>query len=114
VPFIIWGFFKLITPFIDPQTRQKMKFNEDLTQHVPRGHLMKSVGGDVEFRYEHSVYWPALNQLADQRRNAYRERWIQGGKQVGEYENYLKTGTGPRVSQEGASGGKTDSGDTSA
>lgn len=87
---MIWGFFKLITPFIDPQTRQKLKFNEDLRQHVPPGQLMKSVGGEVEFRYDHSTYWPALNQLAAQRREAYRERWVRGGKQIGEFENYLK------------------------
>lgn len=99
VPFVIWGFFKLITPFIDPLTRQKLKFNEDLCQHVPPSHLMKSVGGDVEFRYDHSTYWPALNTLADQRREAYRERWIQGGKQIGEFENYLKGESVPSVSQ---------------
>lgn len=110
VPYVIWGFFKLIGPFIDPQTRQKMKFNEDLTLHVPRGHLMKSMGGDVEFQYAHSVYWPALNQLADKRRSAYRERWIKGGKRVGEYENYLKTGECPSLSQkqEGANVEKTE------
>ncbi|KAJ5160152.1 Phosphatidylinositol transfer protein PDR16 [Penicillium canariense] len=90
VPFVIWGFFKLITPFIDPNTRQKLKFNEDLRQHVPPSHLLKSVGGDVDFKYDHSIYWPALNELAEQRRIAYRERWVQGGKQVGEFENYLK------------------------
>ncbi|KGO45243.1 hypothetical protein PEX1_060310 [Penicillium expansum] len=90
VPFIIRGFFKLITPFIDPNTHQKLRFNEDLRQHVPPSQLMKSVGGDVEFRYDHASYWPTLNQLADQRREAYRERWVQGGKQVGEFENYLK------------------------
>ena len=102
----------MITPFIDPLTRQKLKFNEDLRKHVPPEHLMKSVGGDVEFRYEHSVYWPALTQLAEQRSNAYRERWIQGGKQIGEYENYLKTGNGPSLSQqEGSSGGKTENGE---
>ncbi|KAL5366089.1 CRAL-TRIO domain-containing protein [Aspergillus floccosus] len=99
MPFMIMGFFKLITPFIDPLTRLKLKFNEDLREHVPASQLMKSMGGDVEFRYDHSIYWPALNQLADQRRAAYRERWIQGGKRVGEYENYLKTGTSPSVSQ---------------
>ncbi|EAW17493.1 CRAL/TRIO domain protein [Aspergillus fischeri NRRL 181] len=105
VPFVIWGFFKLITPFIDPLTREKLKFNEDLRQHVPAGHLMKSVGGDVEFRYDHSIYWPALNQLADKRRNEYRQRWIQGGKRIGEFEHYLKTGTSPSVSQsEGTNG----------
>lgn len=97
--FLISGFFKLISPFIDPRTREKLKFNEDLRQHVPPGHLMKSVGGDVEFRYDHTLYWPALNKLAEQRREACRERWIQGGKQIGEFENYLKGQDIPSVSQ---------------
>ncbi|CAI7638703.1 unnamed protein product [Penicillium viridicatum] len=99
VPFIIWGFFKLITPLVDPNTRQKLKFNEDLRQHVPPSQLMKAVGGDVEFRYDHASYWPTLNQLADQRREAYRERWVQGGKQIGEFENYLKGENVPSLSQ---------------
>ncbi|RAH44877.1 CRAL/TRIO domain protein [Aspergillus brunneoviolaceus CBS 621.78] len=99
MPFLINGFFKIITPFIDPQTRQKLKFNEDLRQHVPPEQLMKSMGGDVEFRYDHATYWPTLNQLADQRRAAYTERWIQGGKRIGEFENYLKTGTSPSLAQ---------------
>ncbi|CDM30632.1 hypothetical protein DTO013E5_2431 [Penicillium roqueforti] len=99
VPFVIWGFFKLITPLIDPNTRQKLKFNEDLRQHVPPSQLMKSVGGDVEFRYDHASYWPTLNKLAEQRREAYRERWVQGGKQVGEFENYLKGEDVPNLSQ---------------
>ncbi|PWY66119.1 CRAL/TRIO domain-containing protein [Aspergillus heteromorphus CBS 117.55] len=99
MPFMIMGFFKIITPFIDPQTRQKLKFNEDLCLHVPPGQLMKSMGGEVEFRYEHSIYWPTLNKLADHRRAAYTERWIQGGKRIGELENYLKTGTSPSLSQ---------------
>ncbi|PYH87927.1 CRAL/TRIO domain-containing protein [Aspergillus ellipticus CBS 707.79] len=99
MPFMIMGFFKIITPFIDPQTRQKLKFNEDLCQHVPPGHLMKSMGGEVEFRYEHSTYWPTLNKLADQRRAAYTERWVQGGKRIGEFESYLKTGTSPSLAQ---------------
>ncbi|KAI9788427.1 MAG: hypothetical protein M1833_003008, partial [Piccolia ochrophora] len=29
LPWFINGFFKLITPFIDPMTREKLKFNED-------------------------------------------------------------------------------------
>ncbi|CAI7589578.1 hypothetical protein N7533_002970 [Penicillium manginii] len=99
VPFLIWGFFKVITPFIDPLTREKLKFNEDLREHVPPSQLLKTVGGDVEFKYDHATYWPTLNKLADQRREAYRERWIQGGKQVGEIENYLKGENIPSVSQ---------------
>ncbi|OJJ51034.1 hypothetical protein ASPZODRAFT_127030 [Penicilliopsis zonata CBS 506.65] len=99
VPFMIWGFFKLITPFIDPLTRQKLKFNEDLRQHVPPEQLMNAAGGDVEFKYDHSQYWPALNQLAEARRTAYRERWIQGGKRIGEHENYLKGGPDASLSE---------------
>lgn len=109
MPFVIWGFFKLITPFIDPLTREKLKFNEDLRQHVPSGHLIKSVGGDVEFRYDHSVYWPTMNKLAEQRRNNYRQRWIQGGKRFGELEHYLKTGASPSLSQSEGSNGAAQS-----
>lgn len=74
-------------------TVQKLKFNEDLRNHVPPAQLLKASGGDVEFEYDHSVYWPALNQLADQRRQTMRERWIKAGKKVGESEFYLRGGT---------------------
>ncbi|KAK2875086.1 hypothetical protein FQN49_001805 [Arthroderma sp. PD_2] len=97
--FFILGFFKLITPFIDPLTREKLKFNEDMRQHVPPSHLLKVTGGDVDFEYDHSIYWPALNALAAEKRKAYRERWIQGGKLVGEHEDYLKGGSGKSLSE---------------
>ncbi|KAL2830059.1 CRAL-TRIO domain-containing protein [Aspergillus cavernicola] len=99
MPFLIMGFFKIVTPFLDPVTREKLKFNEDLNQHIPPSHLMKSVGGEVEFKYDHSAYWPALNKLAELKRKDYVERWIQGGERIGEYEHYLKTGTSPSLSQ---------------
>ncbi|KIW33434.1 uncharacterized protein PV07_00286 [Cladophialophora immunda] len=90
VPFYIWGFFKLITPFIDPLTREKIKFNDDMGLHVPREQLLKESGGFVEFEYDHEVYWPALNDLCEWRRTEYRRRWEEGGKRIGEYEGYLK------------------------
>ncbi|KAL4930880.1 CRAL/TRIO domain protein [Aspergillus undulatus] len=99
MPFIIKGFFKIVTPFLDPVTQEKLKFNEDLNIHVPPAQLMKSVGGEVEFEYDHWAYWPALNKLAELKQKEYRERWIQGGKRIGEYEHYLKTGTSPSVAQ---------------
>jgi hypothetical protein len=108
VPFVIWGFFKIISPFIDPVTRQKLKFNEDLRQHVPPEQLLKVTGGDVEFEYDHSEYWPALTKLAERRRKAYRERWIKGGKRIGEYEDYLKGGTEKSLA---VTEGKSSSGD---
>lgn len=92
VPFLIWGFFKLITPFIDPVTREKIKFNEDYGLHVPREQLMKEANGSVEFDYDHAEYWPTLTKLCEAKRNAYRERWQAAGKQIGEYEVYLRGG----------------------
>ena len=92
VPWAVWGFFKLITPFIDPLTREKLKFNEDLRQHVPPAQLMSTYGGEVDFEYDHATYWPAMNKIADERKAAYRERWIRGGKRIGELEGYLKGG----------------------
>ena len=60
---------------------------------MPPEQLMKATGGDVEFEYDHSQYWPALTKLAEQRRKAYRDRWIKAGKRIGEHEVYLKGGT---------------------
>ncbi|KAI9736153.1 MAG: hypothetical protein M1834_001038 [Cirrosporium novae-zelandiae] len=92
VPWFVWGFFKVITPFIDPLTREKLHFNEDLTKHVPPSQLTKAFGGEVDFEYDHSVYWPGLTQLAEQRRKDMHERWVKGGKQIGEHEGYLRGG----------------------
>ena len=48
------------------------------------------------FEYDHSVYWPALIKLADQKTKMMEENWIKGGKRVGEYEAYLKGGEGAK------------------
>lgn len=90
MPFFIWGFFKLITPFIDPLTKQKLRFNEEMSITVPKEQLLKRNGGFVEFEYDHSEYWPALNKFAELRRNEYRDRWEKAGKQIGEHEDYLQ------------------------
>jgi hypothetical protein len=91
VPFIVWGFFKLITPFIDPRTKEKLKFNEDLTQYVPKEQLVADLkGGELKFEYDHSTYWPALHKLCDEKRAEQKARWEAGGKQIGEFEDYLK------------------------
>ena len=92
MPWYIWTFFKLITPFIDPLTREKLKFNEDMAAHVPPQQLLKPNGGEVEFEYDHEVYWPTFVEFAAIRRANYEARWEKGGKRIGEYEDYLRGG----------------------
>ncbi|KAK1243960.1 hypothetical protein MKX08_002098 [Trichoderma sp. CBMAI-0020] len=94
VPWIVNGFFKIITPFIDPVTREKLKFNEDMKQYVPAEQLWSSDwNGDLDFDYDHETYWPALNEMCKQKREQKLVRWAAAGKAVGESEEYLSGGT---------------------
>ncbi|KAH8599886.1 CRAL-TRIO domain-containing protein [Bisporella sp. PMI_857] len=92
IPWIVSGFFKLITPFIDPLTREKLKFNGDMRQHVPPQQLWTEFQGDLEFDYDHETYWPALLKICEEKRAKAKERWMKGGKQYGESEFYIKGG----------------------
>jgi hypothetical protein len=90
----VWGFFKIITPFIDPVTREKLKFNEDMKQYVPPEQLWSmDWGGEMDFEYDHETYWPALNELCRQKREEKFRRWEAAGKEIGESEDYLTGGT---------------------
>ncbi|GFP55569.1 hypothetical protein ACSS6W_009080 [Trichoderma asperelloides] len=94
VPWIVNGFFKIITPFIDPVTREKLKFNEDMKQYVPAEQLWSSDwNGDLDFEYDHETYWPALNEMCKQKQEQKLARWAAAGKVVGESEEYLSGGT---------------------
>ncbi|KAI0123071.1 CRAL-TRIO domain-containing protein [Xylariales sp. AK1849] len=95
VPWVVKGFFSLITPFIDPMTREKLKFNDDMSQYVPKEQLWTEFMGDLQFEYDHSVYWPALIKLCEERRAERKQRWEAGGKHIGESEDYL-TGLDPQ------------------
>ena len=105
-PWYVNTFFKLISPFIDPVTREKMKFNEDLKLWVPKGNLWKHAkGGELNFEYEHPVYWAALEKQVKEKREAFRQRWIEGGSRIGEHEEYLRGGNKLSLGQEAAQTG---------
>lgn len=101
VPWVVWGFFKLINPFIDPLTKEKMRFDEDLRVLVPPMQLMKEYGGDVAFEYRHDPYWGAFCGLVEERRKVMMERWVEGGKVIGESEVYLRGGDEQSVGKTG-------------
>ena len=77
-----------------------------MRQHVPPQQLWNEFHGDMEFEYDHSVYWPALLKLAEERYSERRERWVKAGKHYGESEIYLRGGDAPSLFQ--SSGDKSE------
>ncbi|KAK3708308.1 Phosphatidylinositol transfer protein (PITP) [Vermiconidia calcicola] len=100
LPWYVNTFFKLISPFIDPVTREKMKFNPKTRDFVPPDRLWKQQDGDLNFEYDHKVYWKGLEELTTARRKAMKTRWENAGKKIGEYEMYLRGGDHPSLQQE--------------
>lgn len=91
MPFLVVGFFKIIKPLLDPVTKEKLKFNEDMKAYVPVEQLWKDFStGELEFEYEHDVYWPALIKLTVDRKAEQKKRWALGGSVIGESESYLR------------------------
>ncbi|CCG81079.1 Related to PDR16 protein [Taphrina deformans PYCC 5710] len=93
IPFFVWGFFKLITPFIDPLTREKLKFNEDLTLHVPRSQLDSDFGGEIVFDYVQKDYWPTILKMSNEARSRKQDNWRKAGGGIGISEDVMKGGT---------------------
>ncbi|TFK47681.1 CRAL/TRIO domain-containing protein [Heliocybe sulcata] len=94
VPFLLNAFFKMITPFIDPMTRPKLKFNPSVVKDelFASDMVMKEWwGGSREFAWEHEQYWPALVKLSHDRKKAMLEKWKELGGTVGLKEWDIKT-----------------------
>ena len=77
VPFLLNAFYKMINPFIDPVTREKLKFNPDCVKegHFESNMLIKeNWGGDRTVEYVHEKFWPAWLELTGERREKQKER----------------------------------------
>jgi hypothetical protein len=83
IPRLAWIFLKLIRPFIDPNTYEKLVFEEPLDLYVPKDQLDQEVGGDLEFEYDHDQYFPAMNEMAAKKRANYMKNFYALGAQVG-------------------------------
>jgi hypothetical protein len=95
VPFLLNAFYKLINPFIDPVSREKMRFNPQLVKDnifAPEMVMAESWGGSSEFEYVHERYWPALVELCDSRKEAWMVKWREAGEKVGVREWEYKGG----------------------
>lgn len=83
IPWLAWTFLKLIHPFIDPMTREKLVFDEPFTKYVPMDELDATYGGYLDFKYKHDVYWPALVADAKEKREHYMKRFQKFGGKIG-------------------------------
>ncbi|KAH9947093.1 CRAL-TRIO domain-containing protein [Amylocystis lapponica] len=57
LPMLLNFFYKGISPFLDPVTRDKMRFNPDLLELIPKEQLDADFGGEFEFEFEPVSYW---------------------------------------------------------
>jgi len=87
VPFMIHLFFKMIGPFIDPVTRDKMKFNPKPIEDglFAADELFKDGGwgGSRDFVWDHEKYWGPLVRMCAEIRAAQMARWRKLGAHVG-------------------------------
>ncbi|KAL1940230.1 hypothetical protein VTO73DRAFT_9182 [Trametes versicolor] len=85
VPFLVNAFFKLITPFIDPLTRPKLRFNPNCLAEglFPPEELIAEWGGSAHVEYKHERYWEPLVRMCAERRERLWEKWREAGAKVG-------------------------------
>ncbi|KAL7666125.1 CRAL-TRIO domain-containing protein [[Candida] zeylanoides] len=90
IPWLGWTFLKLIHPFIDPMTREKLVFDQPFVDYVPRSQLDADFGGAVNFEYDHAQYWPAMIRIAEEKKRHYVKRFEEFGAVVGLSEADLR------------------------
>ncbi|KAJ3934111.1 MAG: CRAL/TRIO domain-containing protein [Lentinula lateritia] len=60
LPLLLNFFYKGISPFLDPVTRDKMRFNPNLLELIPASQLEAEFGGEHEYEFEHEHYWQQI------------------------------------------------------
>lgn len=68
-----------------------------MRQHVPPSQLWNEFHGDLDFEYDHEIYWPAMLKLCAEKSKEQRERWEKAGKHIGESESHIKGGEVPSL-----------------
>ncbi|KAF9469563.1 CRAL/TRIO domain-containing protein [Collybia nuda] len=65
LPMLLSFFYKGISPFLDPVTRDKMRFNPDLHELIPPSHLDSDFGGEFAYEFEPKSYWDQIVAACD-------------------------------------------------
>lgn len=83
IPWLGWTFLKIIHPFIDPLTREKLVFDQPFINYVPKEQLDKDFEGLVNFEYDHKKYWEVMMKISQDKKHQYFERFEKFGGIVG-------------------------------
>lgn len=83
IPWLGWTFLKIIHPFIDPLTREKLVYQEPFPNYVPKEQLDKDFGGEVDFEYIQDKYWPVMNKIAAEKRKNYMHQFRRLNGEIG-------------------------------
>jgi hypothetical protein len=62
LPMLLNFFYKGISPFLDPVTRDKMRFNPNIFDLVAPDQLTTEFGGEYAFEFDKDEYW---NQIVE-------------------------------------------------
>ncbi|GMK58952.1 hypothetical protein CspeluHIS016_0603940 [Cutaneotrichosporon spelunceum] len=65
MPWWINAFFSAIQPFMDPITRDKIRFNPKLVELIDADQLDREYGGDYNYAFDKDVYWPAVTNFCN-------------------------------------------------
>ncbi|KAN0065460.1 hypothetical protein ACQY0O_001296 [Thecaphora frezii] len=61
VPWVLNAFFTAISPFLDPITKDKIRFNADLKEFVPVEQLdVEFLGGRYNYEFDFDTYWKTI------------------------------------------------------
>lgn len=72
VPTLLQGFFAVVKPLLDPNTREKIAFNPPMQDVVPKQQLDPEFGGELEYEFDKDVYLPALCRICGVREDGTR------------------------------------------
>lgn len=77
---IFWGFYRLVSPFVDPVTKDKIRFNPDVRTLIPPSQLEKeNFKGDYDFVYNHEETYKFVDEMCRKKREEQYARWKQFG-----------------------------------
>ncbi|KDN52152.1 hypothetical protein K437DRAFT_254528 [Tilletiaria anomala UBC 951] len=77
VPWIFKAFYNAVQSFIDPNTKAKVKFDASIKDEVPLAQLSGDFGGQLDFTYDHTAYWPDLVRVIKERREQMLSRFLE-------------------------------------